>query len=278
MKTENQPQEQVSQYKGLPKILHSVRWTQHLLAIVAEVLILASFALSGMDVSLGGVMTGIPWLRWSWATAFALGIDTSFVIAWVRVRQCVTTRNWGAFSWNLLLAVGMAFIVFQPVAIQLLQQSLAINFSQALSQLGINITILVYARALVAVLLGAILAMTNVESAMIDQPSSVSSGHRTFLPLKNLLDRYAPVVDTPSVQLRVAVDEEKPEPVQHPIALKAVPAPIERVRQALDTLPNASDRQIAKMSNVSPTTAGKYRKLIEDEQREAGHVQHTEAS
>ena len=59
----------------------------------------------------------------------------------------------------------MSFIVFQPVAIQLLQQSLAISFNQALSLLGINIVILTYARSVVAVFLGAVLALSNVEQA-----------------------------------------------------------------------------------------------------------------
>ena len=38
------------QYKQLRAFLYAVRWTQHLLAIIAEVLILLSFAMSGMDV------------------------------------------------------------------------------------------------------------------------------------------------------------------------------------------------------------------------------------
>src|SRR5260370_11995562 len=142
MMKDKQSQEQtnrpVGQYKGLPKVLHGVRYVQHLLAIIAEVLILLSCGMSGMDNLVGGVMTGITQMKWAWGAAFALGIDTAFVLSWVRVRQCVTSHNWSAFCWNLLLALGMSFIVFQPVAIQLLQQSLAINFTQALNQLAIT--------------------------------------------------------------------------------------------------------------------------------------------
>ncbi len=92
-----------SDYKGLPQLLHGVRWTQHLLAIIAEILILLSFAMSGMDANLGGIMTAIPWLKWLWAAMFALGIDAMFVIAWVRVRQCAGAHNWGSLFWNILL-------------------------------------------------------------------------------------------------------------------------------------------------------------------------------
>jgi hypothetical protein len=146
-----------------------VRWSQHLLSIVAELLILLSFALSGMDVSLGGVLAGIPLVKVLWAAMFALGIDTAFALSWVRVRQCVSRRQWLSFAWNVLLALAMSLIVFQPLALQLLQQSLDLNFAQAVANLGINIVFLTYARSGVAVFLGAILAMTNVESAMVEQ-------------------------------------------------------------------------------------------------------------
>jgi hypothetical protein len=80
------------EYKGLPGLLHAVRWSQRLLAIIAEVLILVAFAMSGMDVSLGGVMASIPLLKILWAAMFALGIDTAFALSWVRVRQCMVRR------------------------------------------------------------------------------------------------------------------------------------------------------------------------------------------
>jgi hypothetical protein len=163
MEEKNTPTPTESQYKGLPQLLHAVRWSQHLLAIVAEVLILLSFAMSGMDVSLGGVMASIGFLKVLWAAMFALGIDTAFALSWVRVRQCAVNQRWGAFTANLLLALGMSFIVFQPVAIQLFQQSMSIDFTQAMARLGINLVALTYARAGVAVFLGAILAMTNRE-------------------------------------------------------------------------------------------------------------------
>jgi Homeodomain-like domain len=163
MEEKNTPTPTESQYAGLPQLLHAVRWSQHLLAIVAEILILLSFAMSGMDVSLGGVMAGIPLLKVLWAAMFALGIDTAFALSWVRVRQCAVSQRWGAFTANLLLAIGMSFIVFQPVAIQLFQQSMSIDFTQAMARLGINLVALTYARAGVAVFLGAILAMTNRE-------------------------------------------------------------------------------------------------------------------
>lgn len=204
-------------YRGLPRLLYSVRWAQHLLAIVAEVIILLSFAMSGMDVSLGGVMASVPLLKVLWAGMFALGIDTAFALSWVRVRQAVLHRRWLAFTWNMLLASGMSVIVFQPIAIQLLQQSLDIDFTQAVSNLGINIVFLTYARAAVAVALGAILAMTNVESETSEQ-RVLTGPQRKIVLFERLLNRVAPVVSQEAPSAQVAISEEiKPEtPAQIP--------------------------------------------------------------
>ncbi len=184
-------------YTSLSRLLYIVRWSQHLLSIVAEVLILLSFAMSGMDVSLGGIMASVPLLKILWAGMFALGIDTAFALSWVRVRQCIVRRNWLALTWNMLLAIGMSVVIFEPISIQLMQQTLNMDFSQAVTSLGINIVFLTYARAAVAVFLGAILAMTNVERETMEQ-RELSSPRRRVILLNGLLNRIAPVISEES--------------------------------------------------------------------------------
>jgi len=158
----------MSEYKGLNRLLHFVRGAQNYAAVVAEGLILLAFAGSSLDVSIGGKLAGIGWLAVGWGIVFALGIDTSFILSWVRVRQiAMGTGKKRHLWWAIPLAVGMSFIVFQPVAIQQLQQSMGLSFNQALTNLGIDLNLLVYARSGVAVLLGAVLAMTNVETPKV---------------------------------------------------------------------------------------------------------------
>ena len=220
------PARDTAHYKGLRRLLYTVRWTQHLLAIVAEVLILLSFAMSGMDVSLGGTMADIPWLKVLWAAMFALGIDTAFALSWVRVRQCVSCRQWLALIGNLLLALAMSVIVFQPLAIQLLQQSLDLNFNQAVASLGVNIIFLTYARSGVAVFLGAILAMTNVESGTPAHAAPAPTHpKRQFVRIEQLFQKeesvkdsneavapVEPVLAIPEATPVVAADTALPEP------------------------------------------------------------------
>lgn len=276
-----------SEYGGLGRLLHIVRWTQHLLAIIAEVLILLSFAMSGMDVSLGGVMAGVPLLKVLWAGMFALGIDTAFALSWVRLRQCAMRRQWLPFVWNLLLALAMSIIVFQPLAIQLLQQSLDLNFAQAVTNLGVNIVLLTYARSAVAVFLGAILAMTNVESAMVGHAEQGSAQpKRKIIILERLLDKVAPVISSDTVEsaqpAQTTITEAVPAQIpvttaQHDADLRAIQqlraqkvseidlsglSGYERVVRVLSLFPNVSDRELGRLSKLSAATAKKHREAL----------------
>ena len=292
------PPQETERYSGLPRLLHSVRWTQHLLSIVAEVLILLSFAMSGMDVSLGGVMASVQLLKTLWAGMFALGIDTAFALSWVRVRQCALNRHWWAFIWNLLLAFGISVIVFQPIAIQLLQQSLNLDFNHAVANLGINIVFLTYARAAVAVFLGAIMAVTNVEHDIADRQETNGPRRRLVL-FESLLNRIAPVVDEETLPELPAPDEDisrlptdklpaLPEPKQssadtqtsthNALPVEATPeeradrikqldthglSNAERVAKVLALFPTVSDRELGKLCGLSAATAKKYRNKVQ---------------
>jgi hypothetical protein len=280
-----------SEYGGLGRLLHIVRWTKHLLAIIAEVLILLSFAMSGMDVSLGGVMAGVPLLKVLWAAMFALGIDTAFALSWVRLRQCAIRRQWLPFVWNLLLALAMSVIVFQPLAIQLLQQSLDLNFAQAVTNLGINIVFLTYARSAVAVFLGAILAMTNVESAMVGHAEQGSvQPKRKIILLERVLNKVAPVISSdnavPAQPAQITIAEAVP--AQTPVtaaqddadlrtmqqlrAQKVSEADLsglsgyERVIKVLSLFPDVSDRELGKLSKLSAATAKKHKEALQHAQ------------
>jgi hypothetical protein len=279
-----------------------VRWLQHLLAIIAEVLILLSFAMSGMDVSLGGVMASVPWLKVPWAAMFALAIDTAFALSWVRVRQHFVGRRWLAFVGNLVLAFSISFIIFEPISVQLLQQSLDLSFSQAVANLGINIVFLTYARSGVAVFLGAILAVTNTADEATSVKSVVIRRHR-FVWFKRLWQRLRTIGQRqPALPIPVAVEKEQSAlQVEAPSELSTTteqitshtPAVItpaqpelprygtpeqraarvsevdltdlsthERIAKVLEFFPELSDRELGKLSGMSAATAKKYREAL----------------
>ena len=287
-----------ARYESLRGFLHAVRWTQHLLAIIAEVLILVSFAMSGMDVSLGGVMASIPLLKILWAAMFALGIDTAFALSWVRVRQCVNNRQWGPLAWNLLLALSMSFIIFQPIAVQLLQQTLNISFNQAVTSLGINIVLLTYARSAVAIFLGAILAMTNVEHEAQAAPTNTLP-KRQFIRVEQLfrkaeLEAPAELPDMPEAsvteqvvalvppaqpsaqreQTRYDTPEQREQKVSE-TDLTGLSAR-ERVAKVLEQFPDLSDRELGKLSSTAAATAKKHKEALQRELPAEHAVKHDE--
>ena len=296
-KTTAQPNDKkfASVYGGLGRLLHIVRWAQHLLAIIAEVLILLSFAMSGMDVSLGGVMADIPLLKVLWAAMFALGIDTAFALSWVRVRQCVSNRQWLSFAWNILLALSMSLIIFQPIAVQLMQQTLNISFNQAVANLGVNIVFLTYARSGVAVFLGAILAMTNVESVMVERAEQGNiQPKRKIILLERVLNKVAPVISGNTEQTtqpaQVTIAETIPaQPsvtaVQDNADLRTIQllraqkvskldfsglGGYERVIKVLSLFPDVSDRELGKLSGMAAATAKKHHEVFKARAIEEG--------
>jgi hypothetical protein len=265
------------EYKGLPSLLHAVRWSQRLLAIIAEVLILVAFAMSGMDVSLGGVMASIPLLKILWAAMFALGIDTAFALSWVRVRQCMVRRQWGAFSANLLLALAMSVIVFQPISIQLLQQSLNVNFDQAVANLGVNIVLLTYARSGVAIFLGAILAMTNVEGGTAQQLSSKPNRSvKLFNRLAMLVSgkqraaHQVVIKEDNTAQLPAPTEQADETAYDTPAKRQAKVSELDlkdlsnydKVVSVLELFPDLSDRELGKLTGMSAVTAKKHRENV----------------
>jgi hypothetical protein len=166
-----------------------------------------------------------------WAGMFALGIDTAFALSWVRVRQCVTHRQCLSFVWNMLLALAMSLIVFQPLAVRLLEKSLGLNFNQALASLSINMVFLTYARSGIAVFLGAILSMTNAESAIV-APAEQGNAQpkREIILFKRLLDKVAPVVSSDNAQpAQVTVTEVVP--AQTPLTAAQDDADLQSMQQ-----------------------------------------------
>jgi hypothetical protein len=268
----------INSYKHLPALLHKIRWIQRFAAIIAEALILLAFLASGMDISLGGVMANTTAIKWAWATIFSLGVDTSFVISWVRCRQL--GKDW-RLLWNIPVALGISFVVFEPVVIQLYQQAMDMNFAQALDRLGIDLTVLVYARSAVAVLLGAILAITNVESGQTEQRVKINPQRKVIL-FERLLNRVAPIVSAEAPPVQVAVSEEVSEEVKAqtlaqmqtnedvseqpttllPVVSAEVPAPVAQPEVRTDTTPQERIETVRELDLTGLSTVERVARVL----------------
>jgi hypothetical protein len=116
----------------------------------------------------------------------------------------------------------MSLGVFQPISIQLMQQSLNLTFDQAVASLGINKVFLTYARSGVAVFLGAILAITNAADETAPVKSVAVRRHR-FACLKQFWQWIRAIGQKqPKPAAPVTVNQELPAQVATPQALDAL--------------------------------------------------------
>jgi hypothetical protein len=171
----------------------------------------------------------------------------------------------------------MSVIVFQPIAIQLLQQSLDIDFAQAVSNLGINLDFLTYARAAVAVALGAILAMTNVESEIGEQ-RVLTGPQRKIVLFERLLNQIAPIVSEEAPPAHVAVSEDvqaqttaqiptnediaKQPTMLLPIVSAPAPAPVAQPEVRTDTKPQEREQTVRWLDLSGLSTAERVAKVV----------------
>ncbi len=115
-----------NQYRGLPHC-STVSAGHSILAIVAEVTILLSLPCQAWTYHSAASWPPCRSLRYCGLRRSPLASYRLCAQLGARPAVCATCR-WLAFSWNLLLAAGMSVIVFQPIAIQLRQQSLDILY------------------------------------------------------------------------------------------------------------------------------------------------------
>lgn len=218
------------------RLLRWVRESQQYAAILAEAFLFVALVVSSIDASMGGALSNITAIKWSWAIVLALGLDTCFMASWVRCATCGRK----ALLWNIPLAIGMSVIVFLPVSIQMLQQSLDISFNQALANLDINSVLLAYARSFVAVLLGAILALTNVEH----------QGEQVRAPERAHDEQTSSNV----VQFHARGEQEGEQGASTSVE--------DQIRELLGRAPTLSDSDIAAQVGCSRSTANKWKRRI----------------
>lgn len=267
------------QYPGLNGLSWAIGYLEAALAIISEPLLIGCASLAVIDFITAGRLLAIPFIMYLWAGSLAIAVTACFIVTWRRAIRAFSAHYYGAGIGLGLLGLALGVVDWAAIDVQSLQQTLGVSFISALAQLNLNIIFITHVRSAVAIAMAVVVAVSNHTAV-----STAVAPKRRLVFLDKMMDKIAPVVDAATVQSQVVVGEvhapadvpllaqsvqsSSVQPVR-PTELKAVPEPIERVRQALSAAPDASDRQIAKLSNVSPTTAGKYRKIIESGQSEA---------
>jgi hypothetical protein len=276
-------------YPGLSHLAYGIGYLEQLLAILAEPLLIAGFSVAMIDFLSGGGLLALGVIKYAWAVTQAIAIDACFIVTWRRAFRAFADNHWLAGASYVLLGLLLGVVTWAAVDLQSLQQALGLGSAGALAHLSLTAETVTQLRSAVAVVMGVVVALSNHQVVSGAQAPAV---RRTFLPLKRLLDTYLPEsaslrVQVSSQQVQAEQKEELPEQVEpvhqsdhasptrsskpprtQPTPLHVVSidggdlTPLERVREALETEPDASDRRIARLSSLSPTTVKKYRQLL----------------
>lgn len=244
------------EYKGLKRTHHFVRGAQAYGAVIAELLILLVILLSSADATLGGRLAGNTVLTTTWAFIFALGVETSFILSWVRVGTFLYDKKYWQLTWAIPLALGLTYIAWQPLEISQLQSSMGVSFNQALSILGISMVFFIVIRSLVAVSLGAVLAVSNTIDFIAARPTGATVA----------IDQATVATDE-----HVTAIADVTEPVAIPEKSTALHSPeYERIREAMNLatvggILTVSLKDIATHAQVGHSTVKKHAPSIKAE-------------
>jgi hypothetical protein len=264
-------------YPGLNGFKYAIGYLEQALNIASEPLLAACFVIAVIDVMTGGHLMDIEVISYTWATALALAVTANFIITWRRSATALHLNRYGTSIILAILGVLLGIVDCAALAIKGLQQMLNIPFAQALTWLYLNPVLMVYIRSIVAVSILVVVALSNHLAI-----TTAQAPKRRLALWDKALNKLAPVVSEETAQAVSTPDTEQkikqvaPKQsarlhiVETNLAKPNLDAmPLERVRQALSSEPDCSDRRLGKLSGMSAATAKKYRLVIEQERAQA---------
>lgn len=269
------------QYPGLNGISWFVGYVEQFLAVMSEPLLLICAVIAVIDFLTGGQLLAVGIINYSWAGALAVAVTACFVVTWRRSIRAFTFNRYVAGIILAFLGTLLGAVDFAAIAVQALQQTMHISFEQALNLLGLDVVIMTYIRSFVALAMMVVVAISNNVSIT----TAVAPKRRLALWDK-MLDKLAPTVDgepnqsalpaisqpalsKQTVQLPAVTLGEQGihQPAQLSIMKpssegETVNDKLERVRQALNSEPDCSDRRLGRLAGMSAVTAKRYRLMV----------------
>ena len=293
------------QYPGLNGISYAIGYLEQFLAIVSEPLLMACAAIAVVDFLTGGKLLTLPALAYTWASTIAIAVSACFIVTWRRSFKAFVCNRYGVSIGLALLGLVLGLVDWAAIDVQSLQQAIGINFSQALAQLNLNIELITHIRSAVAIIMAAVVALSNHTAV-----TTAQAPKRRLALLDKVLDKIAPVVDEQSKQevlaeseqqgteTAISSTEQEPEQdseqpgeqisEQEPVTdrlpvVNARPSnsrkvlaftsksngdAAKRVRKALKVNPGATLTELARKANVSRGYASQIRAQVLKEQQE----------
>jgi hypothetical protein len=212
----------------------------------------------------GRITSSLPWLFWLWILAQGLCVEFQ-VFVLVKRLPSLWTRNRAMFAINLVFIALLCVMSVIIGSVFVEHDNTGGTIEAAMSLLGINHVLFVYARSSLAILLVALIAIDRALEQH-EQEANTTSGHEQEA-IQQLVERIE--------KLTITVTEitTRPQHEQLSIPERIVSSEseqseqdtntVERIRSALNSNPDVTDRELAAIVGVAPSTANKWRKRIE---------------
>ncbi len=246
--------------------------------------------IAGVDLVTGGnILRSVSWLALVWAICLLLTLDFQVLALGARThRVYLSNKTWKQKTCEILLAVLIAAAIsyvsiqMQSVIARANSATPMLSIDVATAQMGINPIALIWERsALVLVLIFLSGWFRDLSEHPDHQPEQPTSNPQADA-VQTLLERVEQLTVTVTQITATAtqtVSQTHIQPLELPERTEANAATVEGeqseqgtnteqlIRIALASNPLITDRRLAEIVRIAPSTANKYRKRIEQDEQ-----------
>lgn len=258
-------------YPGIDKLAYAIRWLQELIAVLSVPMLTIGLIVGTYDFLSGGALLQTAWIRDGWFWSQSIAVDSCLAMYWVKT---VSSKGWAAKLFSALLGVALAIVAGGVNYLQVMAELLHVTALNSLNSLGINPSSIVFARALLSVVLVAVGAISlskreisNASTPVIQsspvQRERLSFNLFTFIQVQwNQLF----VQSNRPVQSNETLEQIEQASSNSPIVLESIEQPA--VKQAsfeLSTEPTkqASFELVQESSPIQPSSVQSNRPIVQ---------------
>ncbi|SRR6266705_825261 len=245
----------MKQFPSIEKLDTAILYTLEL-ASSLSILLLAFGLIASMAnvLTKGSVLSDSLMMQRIWAWTQCIAIDASVAGTIIRTFRYFQENERLKFWLYALLSTLLLFTAAIVSNIESVQQTLNLTLENAYLHVFIPVELLIWIRSVAIVLLIVAHALRHVSTEQHEQ--IIHAGHQQPAVSQELLEAIRSVI-VQEIQSEQTEQKMLPEP--------ETPDNCERVKAYLTEHPNAKTREVAKALSISPTTANKWMRQLEND-------------
>lgn len=245
----------MKQFSSIEKLDTAILYTLEL-ASSLSILLLAFGLIASMAnvLTKGSVLSDSLVMQRIWAWTQCIAIDASVAGTIIRTFRYLQEKERLKFWLYALLSTLLLFTAAIVSNIESVQQTLSLTLESAYLHVFIPVELLIWIRSVAIVLLIVAHALRHVPTQQNEQ--IVQTHHQQPTVSQELLE---------AIRLVIVQEIQSEQPGQKMLPEAEPPDNCERVKVYMTEHPTAKTREVAKALSISPTTANKWMRQVENE-------------